>query len=453
MRTALKLTKVCFLLALVVFIPSQVFSQVVATGSWETKAPMPTARYGPAAGVIDSKFYVASGCCVTFTWPYSRFNALEVYDPATNAWIAKAPIPLALYAAATGVISGKLYVAGGQASSLDGNNVATLQVYDPGTDTWTFRAPMPAASSSATAGVINGKLYVAGGMVPSNTSSTNTLRVYDPATDTWTVKAPMLTNYIWRGSGVVNGILYVIGGYDNSGAFINTVEAYDPVADIWTTKAPMPTARFGPAVEVLNGIIYAVGGWNSSGALNTVEAYDPLSNSWTPQVSMPTARFAPVAGVVNNVLYIVGGYSVSTGATATNEAFTTVVPFSAFSAKAEFQIGPPSSFDLESTFTLGAGSSGINPPTQPVTLQLGTFSTNIPAGSFIQDRKGRFKFEGTINGVTLEVNIKPLGGNSFQFKTEGEGADLSGVVNPVMVKLTIGNNGGTTTVTTDDGEE
>lgn len=95
----------------------------------------------------------------------------------------------------------------------------------------------------------------------------------------------------------------------------------------------------------------------------------------------------------------------------------------------------------------GAGSNGINPLTEDVKLQVGTFSTTIPAGSFRQDPRGRFKFEGAISGVSLEVQIVPLGGNDFQLKAEAEGANLSGTVNPVTVGLTIGDDSGSTAVT------
>jgi len=98
---------------------------------------------------------------------------------------------------------------------------------------------------------------------------------------------------------------------------------------------------------------------------------------------------------------------------------------------------------------LGAGSDSINPLTEPVTLQVGTFSTTIPAGSFSQDSQGRFNFEGVISGVSLEVQIVPLGGNSFQFKAESEGANLAGTVNPVTIGLPIGDDAGTVMVTAD----
>ena len=82
-----------------------------------------------------------------------------------------------------------------------------------------------------------------------------------------------------------------------------------------------------------------------------------------------------------------------------------------------------------------------------MTLQIGTFSVTIPPGSFQKNPNGRFAFQGVTNGVSLQVQIVPLGNNIFTFKAEGTGADLTGLTNPVTVVLTIGIDSGTTTAT------
>ena len=125
-------------------------------------------------------------------------------------------------------------------------------------------------------------------------------------------------------------------------------------------------------------------------------------------------------------------------------AITPLVPFASSFAKLEIA---KDSFDLKEFFTLGATSKGINPLTENVTLQIGTFSVTIPAGSFKQISHGRFAFEGVVNGVSLQVQIVPLGNNIFTFKAEGTGANFTGLTNPVTVVLSIGINTGSTTVT------
>ncbi|HXR23813.1 MAG TPA: hypothetical protein VN742_00535, partial [Candidatus Binataceae bacterium] len=45
--------------------------------TWQTLAPMPTARYGAATGAIGGKLYVAGGCCLSNSYPYPRFTENE----------------------------------------------------------------------------------------------------------------------------------------------------------------------------------------------------------------------------------------------------------------------------------------------------------------------------------------------------------------------------------------
>jgi Beta-propeller repeat len=122
-----------------------------------------------------------------------------------------------------------------------------------------------------------------------------------------------------------------------------------------------------------------------------------------------------------------------------------VVPFSSFSAKLTIYAGPPESFALNSTFTLGFGGS-INPLTDPITLQVGTYSATILPGSFSQltggSKAGSYVFSGVVNGASLAIQIVPLGGSSYQFKATGQPVNLT-MSNPVTVAITIGNNAGT----------
>src|SRR5512135_290395 len=153
-------------------------------------------------------------------------SASLVATSSTGSWTTKAPMPTATSKAAFGVIGGKLLIAGGEVA----NNCAptqTLQIYDPASDTWTTGAPMPTARWNGAAGVLNGLLYAVGGEGGGCPGPTfHTVEAYDPVTNTWLTKAPMPTARYYLGVGVVDGILYAVGGADHSGIF-NTVEAYD----------------------------------------------------------------------------------------------------------------------------------------------------------------------------------------------------------------------------------
>ena len=129
-------------------------------------------------------------------------------------------------------------------------------------------------------------------------------------------------------------------------------------------------------------------------------------------------------------------------------SFTLDCPFAALTAKVKIDKGPRTSndkFDVQGTFILAAASNGIDPLTEDLTLQLGSFSTTIPAGSFAQARQ-RLKFVGVIGGVSLDVEIRPLRGGGFGLKANGADANLDEIVNPLLVKLTIGNDSGSSTV-------
>jgi hypothetical protein len=118
-----------------------------------------------------------------------------------------------------------------------------------------------------------------------------------------------------------------------------------------------------------------------------------------------------------------------------------VTTFATFSANVAINNGL-NQFAVGGQFTLGLGSSGIDPLTQPVTLQVGAFSITIPAGSFQRDSNGNYVFQGTINGVQLVAGIQPHGGNNFTYGVAGQNADSLPTANPVDVQLAIGSNGG-----------
>jgi uncharacterized repeat protein (TIGR03803 family) len=129
--------------------------------------------------------------------------------------------------------------------------------------------------------------------------------------------------------------------------------------------------------------------------------------------------------------------------------FPPPIPFSNFTARLEIDLDAnptDDAFLLLSEVALGAGSGGINPPAKPVFLTIGPFTTKIPHGSFIPGGPGVFTFAGVINGVDLQVGIEQQTPGNFSFAVAAQGADLTGIKNPVPVALTIGVDTGTAAV-------
>jgi N-acetylneuraminic acid mutarotase len=241
--------------------------------TWATKAPMPTARIDLAvAAAGNGKVYATGG----FNNVGNTVATLEEYDPATNSWATKAPMPTARVALSLAAAdNGKIYAVGGiSGQRIPDPAFATMEEYDPATNSWATKAPMPTARSRlGLAAALNGKVYATGGF--SNVGHTvATLEEYDPATNSWATKAPMPTRRSSLGLAAAgNGRIYAVGGGD----VVATVEEYDSTTNSWLTKAPMPTAReqLGLAAAS-NGKIYAVGGIGPNATtLATVEEYTP----------------------------------------------------------------------------------------------------------------------------------------------------------------------------------
>lgn len=108
---------------------------------------MPAPRAEGVAAVIEGRIYWIGGR-VPVTRSATHFNdhvesdRIEMFDPATRRWSARAPAPTARNSAAVGVIGGKIYVVGGRRfiRSTDGTtrmvNFTELEVYDPRRDSW-----------------------------------------------------------------------------------------------------------------------------------------------------------------------------------------------------------------------------------------------------------------------------------------------------------------------------
>jgi hypothetical protein len=117
------------------------------------------------------------------------------------------------------------------------------------------------------------------------------------------------------------------------------------------------------------------------------------------------------------------------------------VYFASFDAsKLRIWLGPRSGFELQSYFTLGATSDGINPLTEPVTLQIGTMTLTLPAGCFQLNHSGDAVFLGVLDGVSINAKFHYEGGSDWQFKANATNTNLLGTTNPVTVSLSIGND-------------
>jgi N-acetylneuraminic acid mutarotase len=250
--------------------------------SWTKKRSMPLASHHVAAAELNGKIYMFGGFKYPDAgkpgWQPID-NAWE-YDPAADTWKALAPMPGRRGAAVAVAHGGKIYVIGG-ASQHPGSkepfvhparphrSLGTNEVYDPATNTWEARNPMPTARNHAAIGMVDNKIYVIGGRVGAvfitgGGRGVDLVEEYDPATDQWgRLQASMPTARSALAWGVHGGKIYVAGGehQDTRGlTAFRVIEAFDPVANTWTVMPSMQFPRHGHAGAVIGNRLHVVSG-------------------------------------------------------------------------------------------------------------------------------------------------------------------------------------------------
>ncbi|MDQ6868672.1 MAG: YncE family protein [Pseudomonadota bacterium] len=338
-------------------------------------------------------------------------NSVSVIDTATNTVVATLAVGFEPHSVAVTPDGKHAYVTSGR---------STVSVIDTASNTVEAATLAVGNGADGVAATPDGKhVYV-------TNAESNNVSVIDTATNTVEAATLAVGNTPIKVAVTPDGKhAYVTNANSNSVSVIDTATNTVEAATLAVGRTPLGVAVTpdGKHAYVANGDSDNVSVIDT--ATNTVEA---------------------VTIMVGNVPFCVGIVPPPVG-----------VPFLAFNAKLEIDLDRKpnkDSFELESHFTLSSTAPAINPVTDPVTLQVGTFTTTIPAGSFKKHRdgdgdgagdeheEGLFTFHGVIDGMRLEALIKRTGTLRYAFDAEARHANLTGTTNPVPVMLTIGGNSG-----------
>ena len=250
--------------------PGLVFEYDPAADRWTRKKDMPVKVHHQAQTPLNGKLYVFGGCLQGISGEGGTQNAWE-WDPVADNWRALAPLTVKRCSAVAEQVDGKIYLIGGLEPMENGKGTRVSgrnQVYDPATNTWTERSPMPTARNHAFSGVVNGKIYVIGGRIGAGnipaTTNIDVVEEYDPAMNLWgVVKQRMPTPRSGGGAATYNGKIYVSGGELQTrqlSAAFRALEAYDAVNDTWEILPSMPSARHGDAAGFIGNKLHLVSG-------------------------------------------------------------------------------------------------------------------------------------------------------------------------------------------------
>jgi hypothetical protein len=139
----------------------------------------------------------------------------------------------------------------------------TVEEYDPATDAWRARAPMSVPRERlAAAAAADGRVYAVGGG-----TERRDVEQYDPAMNLWQARSPLTLGRAGHTLvAAADGRLYAIGG-TGAAQPLAWIDAYDPAADAW---APASTRLGAPRTDLAGAAIgdrvYAVGGIGANGA-------------------------------------------------------------------------------------------------------------------------------------------------------------------------------------------
>jgi N-acetylneuraminic acid mutarotase len=190
------------------FVPT-VFEYDPGTNAWRQRTAMPTARSGGAVAVLDGKIYVAGG-------RPPRGADFAVYDPALDRWTVLPDLPTQRNHLAATAIDAKIYVAGGRFGGGVGSEMtAMLEVYDPARNAWEARAPLPKPRAGLNGIAARGCFYTFGG--EGNDADPRgifaEMEVYNPRTNAWSSLPPIPTPvHGVTGAAYFDGWIHLVGG-------------------------------------------------------------------------------------------------------------------------------------------------------------------------------------------------------------------------------------------------
>ena len=245
---------------------------------WSTISPLPENLDHLAAATYKNKIYVVGG----FDEGSKPSDRLFIYDTILGKWEEGKKMPTARGALTAEFINGILYAVGGDndPSYIAGahhpyGQTTTNEAYDPTTDSWTVKAPMPTARHHHAAAVVGERLYIIGGRyglayADINFNNSNANEMFDPAQNKWSIMKPMPTSRSGAAAASVNGSIYVFGGETKnypigSQHTFSENEKYDPLANTWISGQSMSTGKHGLSAESIDHKIFVIGGGKKPG--------------------------------------------------------------------------------------------------------------------------------------------------------------------------------------------
>jgi DNA-binding CsgD family transcriptional regulator len=298
---------------------------------WQELAPMPGGRAGMATVVYENDIYLFAGQAQSGIIG----NSLK-YTVNSDHWDAVTDKPTPVTDIQAALIGEKIYIPGGW----DGvKSVDKLEVFDPRSNTWEERSPLPEGRSGYGLATYEGRLFLFGGW--DGVKANDNIFVYDPPSDKWDILQSMPHAIAQLSAVAVDSKVYLFGGWDGTivmdsySIFLPNRQAANDSYWVENDKRLKPICR-SKSVFIANSI-YTIGNSDECDSTRTPGSpqqvyfyqYLTLTDEWIALDFPYSGRFSPSIINYGEYLYIIGGKvgeEFSDATSSYHAVYTTIIP-------------------------------------------------------------------------------------------------------------------------------
>jgi kelch-like protein 18 len=233
------------------------------------------------------------------------YDGTQIYDTKENKWSTGKKMITPRWDFDAVNVAGTIYTVGG--NSTEGSASSTVEAYDPQTNSWSKKAPLPFANAPVAVAQL-GYVLAIGGYTPSSGRLAD-VYAYNPKTDSWSKRDPMHVGKSNPGIGAAGTTIVVAGGVVNGSGYTTDNETYLRSGK-WHVKAAAPAAVAAPCSGAAGARFYMAGGEISGGVTAAAARYTVHDNAWNTNLApMPQAQVGAASAMKGAVLYCIGGAS------------------------------------------------------------------------------------------------------------------------------------------------
>jgi N-acetylneuraminic acid mutarotase len=181
------------------------------TDQWSSLAPLPQPLGSMAVVAVDGVIHAMGGATGTNADTRHTVTVHYIYDPHTNKWTNSTALPAPREHFDLIALNSTLYAIGGRIENYS-QNLQTVLSLDLQTKdaNWRTLALMPVARSGTQAAVLSGKIFVFGGEKFGGVF--NNTEMFDPATERWSELTPMPVGRHGTGAVTLGKMIFIPAG-------------------------------------------------------------------------------------------------------------------------------------------------------------------------------------------------------------------------------------------------